>query len=427
MTPDATVAALSEPLHAWLTSDDHEVQGWAADPPIEQLHCHPDLAERLTQMARPVRGTCRVWIDGCPVVHHPSGPPIACATGTSRLVVRSAQPAGALVSQWRTPGLDGAWVDLDPWAADVTFTRTLELLRTHLRRAVRTRGDGRVALTWISWNAAVEAGVVVGAAGIAARMSARRWLAASAAFAREFAIVLVLYAMWRIVGTVSVLKVNGAIQAGERIWDLERALHLPNERGLQHLFLKSDELIQACNVYYASVHIPSMLVFLPWLWFRHRADYPPVRNVIALSTLWCLALQLIPVAPPRLVPSLHVLDTPMLYGQTVYPSFGKSGPAQLSAMPSVHVAWAVIIGVVVVLVSTSRWRWLALAHTVVTSIVVVVTGNHYWLDGVVAVGVVALAVVFERWARGVITRRLAARPVRTPGRAPVGSGHGSPA
>jgi len=178
---------------------------------------------------------------------------------------------------------------------------------------------------------------------------------------------------------------------------------------LQHLFLKNDQLIQACNVYYASVHIPAMLVFLPWLWFRYRDKYPPVRNVIALSTLWCLVIQLIPVAPPRLVPSLHVLDTPALFGQTVYPSFGKDGPAQLSAMPSVHVAWACIIGVVVVLASTSKWRWFALAHPVTTSVVVVATGNHYWLDGVVGVAVVAVAVVVERWARGVITRRLAAR------------------
>jgi hypothetical protein len=42
-------------------------------------------------------------------------------------------------------------------------------------------------------------------------------------------------------------------------------------------------------------------------------------------------------------------------------------------------------------------------------VVVVVTGNHYWLDGVVGIGVVAIAVAVERWARGVITRRLAAR------------------
>ena len=124
-----------------------------------------------------------------------------------------------------------------------------------------------MALTWISWNAATEASVVVAAAGLVGRVSTRQWLASASALARELAIVLGLYAMWRIVGTVSVLKVDGAIRAGEHIWDLERALHLPNEHGLQHLFLKSDQLIQACNVYYASVHIPLMLVFLPWLWF----------------------------------------------------------------------------------------------------------------------------------------------------------------
>jgi hypothetical protein len=135
VTPEATVAELSEPLRAWLTSEAHDVEDSPDDLPVAQLRCHPDLVERLAQISRPVRGTVRVWIDGCPVVHHPSGAPIACATGTSRLVVRSAQPAGALMSTWRTPGLDDAWVDLDPWAADVTFARALEMLRIHVRRA----------------------------------------------------------------------------------------------------------------------------------------------------------------------------------------------------------------------------------------------------------------------------------------------------
>ncbi len=262
-----------------------------------------------------------------------------------------------------------------------------------------------MSLGWVPWNVAVEAGAVLGVTGIAARASRRRWLTRVAPLARELAIVLVLYAFWRVIGTISVLKVNGAIHAGQRIWDVERALHLPNEHGLQHLFLKSSPLIQACNLFYATVHIPSMGIFLFWLWFRHRDLYPEVRNVVALTTLWCLAIQLIPVAPPRLVPGLHVADTPALFGQTVYPAFGKSGPAQLSAMPSVHVAWAAIIGVTIVVATTTPWRWLALAHPIVTMIVVAVTGNHYWLDGVVGVIVAALAVLFERRVHAAITRR----------------------
>jgi PAP2 superfamily len=275
-----------------------------------------------------------------------------------------------------------------------------------------------VSLGWMPWNVAIEAGAVVGTLGVSARVSRRQWAARVAPFATELALVLVLYALWRIVGTISLVKVNGAIDAGQHIWDLERVLHLPNERGLQHLFLKSSPLIQACNVFYASVHIPSMGVFLVWLWFRHRDRYPTVRNVIALTTLWCLAIQLIPVAPPRLVPGLHVLDTPALYGETVYPSFGKNGPAQLSAMPSVHVAWAAIIGVTIFLAVARPWRWLGLAHPFVTTVVVVVTGNHYWLDAVVGVAIAALALAFERVVRGGITRRWGSRAPTTSGASP---------
>jgi hypothetical protein len=139
VTPETV--ALAPELLAWLRSDDQVVDGWAPDAPIDELRCHPDLVERLTQIARPQRGAARVWVTGCPVVHHRDGPPIACATGTSRLVVRSAQPAGALASHWQTPGLDAAWVDLDPWAADVTFARTLDMLRAHVARAYELAGE----------------------------------------------------------------------------------------------------------------------------------------------------------------------------------------------------------------------------------------------------------------------------------------------
>jgi len=261
------------------------------------------------------------------------------------------------------------------------------------------------------WNIAVESGAAVGAAGVVARTSGKRRLMRIAPFTIELSIVLFLYALWRIVGTISILKVDHAIDAGQHIWNIERALHLPSEHGLQHLFLHSRLLIEACNVFYATVHIPSMGVFLVWMWFRHRDRYPTVRNVVALTTLWCLAIQLIPVAPPRLVPALHVADTPAMFGQTVYPSFGKAGPAQLSAMPSVHVAWAAIIGVTIFVVVASAWRWLGPAHIAATMIVVVVTGNHYWLDGVVGAAIAALALLFDLRTRALISRLRKPAPV----------------
>jgi len=117
-----------------------------------------------------------------------------------------------------------------------------------------------------------------------------------------------------------------------------------------------------------------------------------------------LAIQLIPVAPPRLTPGLGFVDTPALFHQSVYAAVGSPGPDQLSAMPSVHVAWAVLVALGVILFSTSRRRWWIVAHPILTVLAVVATGNHWWFDGVVAVWLIGLSIVVERCRNALIVR-----------------------
>jgi hypothetical protein len=52
-------------------------------------------------------------------------------------------------------------------------------------------------------------------------------------------------------------------------------------------------------------------------------------------------------------------------------------------MPSLHVGWAIVIAMAFICATRSKWRWLAVAHPVATLAVVLVTGNHYWLDAIV--------------------------------------------
>lgn len=125
-------------LVAWLTADGHEVAGWESEPPAGELRCAGALIARLSEAGRSAeRSIARAWVDGCPVLHHPDGAPLAYAWGDGALVARSGQPAGALTpaTASTTSALDGAWVDLDPWATDTSFARTTELLRMHVRRA----------------------------------------------------------------------------------------------------------------------------------------------------------------------------------------------------------------------------------------------------------------------------------------------------
>ena len=129
---------LAPTLLAWLVRADHDPEpGWAPDPPIGELRCHPDLVARLAEIARPIGDARRRFVAGCPVIQHPRGRPIAAASGTSWLVIRSALPAGALASRWShdDEDLGGDWVELDPWGVDVAFARTIDLLRGHVARA----------------------------------------------------------------------------------------------------------------------------------------------------------------------------------------------------------------------------------------------------------------------------------------------------
>ena len=254
---------------------------------------------------------------------------------------------------------------------------------------------------WLPWKAALALAVALAIVpllvvfGLFARPR-RRETRFALSFARETAVVLGLYALWQFAGTLAVLKVDGAIARARWIFHLEHDLHIPSELWLQHRVLDSSLLTQALNVFYATFHFPAMIAFLIWMFVRHRDRYPQVRNTVVIVTGAALAIQLIPVAPPRLTPGLGFVDTGALYHQSVYAAVGTPGPDQLSAMPSVHVAWALLVGLGVVLFSTSRWRGLIIAHPVLTLLAVVATGNHWWFDGIVAAWLIGLAVVVER-------------------------------
>jgi hypothetical protein len=73
-------------------------------------------------------------------------------------------------------------------------------------------------------------------------------------------------------------------------------------------------------------------------------------------------------------------------------------------MPSVHIAWSSAVAFFVWRSTTSRWRYLGVVHALLTWTVVVATGNHYWLDGVVAIVLLVLSFWTVRLGHRVATR-----------------------
>jgi PAP2 superfamily len=262
----------------------------------------------------------------------------------------------------------------------------------------------------LSWRQAAAAAGALAVARPVLSHTSKPKLTAAGLLAGETSLLLALFALWQYAGSFAVLGPDGAIPRARWIWHTERLLHLPSETSVQRLFLPHPLLVQFFDLYYDSLHFPVLLVCLAWLFIWHRSSYLRVRTTLVAFTALSLAIQLIPVAPPRMLPGTGLVDTALLYHQSVYGSVGGFDADQLSAMPSVHVGWAILIAIAVISTARSRWRWLAIGYPVMTTLAVVVTANHFWLDGIVAGLLLWLVLLVQ----GQVRRLIAARGWRIP-------------
>ncbi|MGW2400332.1 phosphatase PAP2 family protein [Kitasatospora sp. NPDC001664] len=251
----------------------------------------------------------------------------------------------------------------------------------------------------LTWQTSGTAGVALFGAAYAAK---RWWGKPGLGVAcREAGTLLALFTLWQLVGHLSLLSTEHALDRAEWIHRTELDWGLPDEAAWQRAAREHPWLISASNYYYATMHFGAMIALLVWVFVRRRARYAWVRNTVVLTTAACLLIQFLPVAPPRMLPGNGFVDVAAEYGQSVYGgAVGGVVEAQLSAMPSVHVAWCVIVAVAVVVIARSPWRWLAVLHPLATVYVVVVTANHFWADGLVAVGLLMIAYLVLHAAAG---------------------------
>jgi len=235
----------------------------------------------------------------------------------------------------------------------------------------------------------------------------------------ELALVVVLFEAYRLGRLLARGDEPAAREHAEWVHRLEGVVHLPPEASVQAL-VPSDALLHLANVYYVSVHFPLMVVFLVWGYlFRPRAEYVWARNLLITLTGTALVVHILfPLAPPRMFPHWGFVDTMATFGPNAYAGASGAMVNQFAAMPSLHVGWAALIAYVVLRTGP---RWLgavAVTHVVVTVAVVVVTANHYWLDGIVALVLLAVATRVVRPAAGPLASPPArrARSAATPRR-----------
>jgi len=223
----------------------------------------------------------------------------------------------------------------------------------------------------------------------------------------ELALVAGFYFVYSVVrnqfGSASV-NPSQAFSNALHVIRAERAVDLFVEIRIQETFLGWRPFMQAWNVFYGTFHFVVTAGVMIFLFRRFPARYRHWRTILGFTTaVALLGFSLYPLMPPRLLGDFgpfggHSLQYRFIDSLSDFGgpwSFSSGGMKSLSnqyaAMPSLHVAWATWCALAIRPVVRRRWvRLLFFAYPLVTLFAVVVTANHYWLDGLG--GLVALAI-----------------------------------
>ncbi|MFE0727698.1 phosphatase PAP2 family protein [Streptomyces antibioticus] len=206
----------------------------------------------------------------------------------------------------------------------------------------------------------------------------------------ELPLILLVYACYSAGRLLARGDVTTAVDHGLAILRFEKALYLNAEHPLNRLFTREAWLGVPADFWYASLHYVVTPAVLVWL-FRSRAEiYRAARTWLMTSTfIGLIGFTLLPTCPPRLLAEGHgFVDTMAQYSSYGWWGGEASAPRgmggmtnQYAAMPSLHVGWALWCGVILWRHGGTRpAKTAAIVYPLVTTIVVMGTANHYFLD-----------------------------------------------
>ena len=187
-------------------------------------------------------------------------------------------------------------------------------------------------------------------------------------------------------------SVAHAFQNGETVLRTENGLGALFEPAVQRVVDTSTILVTLTSYTYWLSQFAVVGLALLWIYIYRYPAFLRVRDtVIVANTIGLLGYVLVPTAPPRLLPGDEFVDTmassPLNHATELVRLAGNP----YAAMPSLHAADALIVGVSLALLVRPLWlKALWLLWPCWVAFALIASGNHFWLD--VAVGA-ALAVV----------------------------------
>ena len=213
---------------------------------------------------------------------------------------------------------------------------------------------------------------------------------------RQLALFGGAYYVYRIVRGLTDGQAGLAFENARTLVDAERALHLFFEPSLQQWARDhADWLVTASNWMYVNSHFVVTTTFLIWLYLARNYAFYYVRNMFMIAMgLALVGYAVYPTAPPRFLPEWGFSDTVAAFVGEAADNSANLLYNPFAAVPSMHVAFALMIAVPAIRLVRHRALKLAWAlYPAIVTLVVVVTANHFWLDAALGALVAAVAAV----------------------------------
>ncbi len=194
-------------------------------------------------------------------------------------------------------------------------------------------------------------------------------------------------------------RATAAFQNARKLIHIERTLHLFVEPSVQAWAMGSHFVMDLSSWLYLNAQSSITIGALIYLYVRHNGSFYFVRNMFAVAMLIALVVYVaFPTAPPRFLPEWGFIDSVSDF-TGVHNSHASATMSTLfnpyAAVPSMHVAFALMIGWPLASLSRPRvarvlWR----LYPLLIAFVIVATANHFVLDallGALTAGFSALA------------------------------------
>jgi PAP2 superfamily len=242
----------------------------------------------------------------------------------------------------------------------------------------------------------------------------RRWLSVRHSVGLELAIVVTVYGLYELARGLAVGSGKEADRHADQLVALERSLHLFVEGKVQHVADARPGLAGLLGVAYMTLHLAVTAGVLLWLQQRRPTAFPFVRTTLLVaSALAVVGYLAYPTAPPRLA-GIGIADTVSNGHVNLNHGLVRSLYNPYAAVPSMHVGYAGIVATSLLRYGRGRLlRALATLYPAFVLLVIVATGNHFFLDAVAGALVAALAIAASsRLTRAAVTNAAIPLPVR---------------